>query len=742
MTARRFSLSNTLAKIEKIGNATRCLFFHTYHIIIQNKDLYSHSNNQNIAMKRVILALLLALPLSATAQEKIKVACIGNSVTYGFKHKEPAKTSYPTQLQQLLGNGYEVRNFGHSGATLLSKGHRPYINLPEYNAALKFAPDIAIIHLGLNDTDPRNWPNYRDEFYSDYTAIIEQLRKSNPDANCKIYICRMSPIFHWHRRFKSGTRDWYWQIQEVIEEIAGDYDIELIDLSRYLYHRPDLMPDALHPDEEGAGIIAKQVYSAITNDYGGLSLPAIYSDNMVIQRDKPFIVKGTANTGDKVTVKLGKQKAKAVANDWGEWETTFAPMEADGRSYTLTVECGKQKLTYHNIVVGEVWLCSGQSNMAFMVKETSHSEQSLANVDGKDIRLYDMKPRVLTNNVEWDSIDLVRLNNHDYFLPTSWQMQNRQNVGDFSAVAYHFGSMLADSLGVPVGLICNAVGGAPAEAFIDRKTLEFHPVLVDILYNWKENDMIQDWCRGRAKQNIAKSITPLQRHPYEPCYLYETGIMPITHYPIRGAVWYQGESNAHNIELHEVIFPTLVDSWRRTWNDAEMPFYFVQLSGINRPSWPHFRDSQRRLAAAIPHCDFAVSSDKGHPTDVHPKEKAPVGERLARLALNQTYGMSHIAQHGPTPVSARIVDGKTIIEFGEAIELKTSDGKPLRGLETAGRTGEFSKINDDRKAIIEGNRIIIDTAVHRVRYAWKPFTDANLVNEANLPASTFEIMVE
>ena len=690
-------------------------------------------------MKRLILALLLALPLFATAQEKKKVACIGNSVTYGMTHKNPTETSYPTQLQQMLGKEYEVRNFGHSGATLLSKGHRPYINLPEYKAALEFAPDIAVIHLGLNDTDPRNWPNYRDEFYSDYINIIEALRKVNPDV--EVYVCQMTPIFHWHRRFKSGTRDWYWQIQELIPAIAEYGSFEIIELNRYLYNRPDLMPDALHPNEQGAGIIAKQVYSAITDDFGGLSLPAIYSDNMVIQRGKPFVVKGTANTGDEVTVKLGKKKIKARANERGEWETAFEPMLADGKNYTMSVECGKQKVTYRNIVVGEVWLCSGQSNMAFMVKETSHIEKSLANVEGKDIRLYDMKPRVLTNNIEWDSIDLARLNNHDYYLPTRWQLQNGQNVSDFSAVAYHFGAMLADSLGVPVGLICNAVGGAPAEAYIDRKTLEFHPVLVDILYNWKDNDMIQDWCRGRAKQNIAKSTVKLQRHPYEPCYLYETGIMPIAHYPIKGAIWYQGESNAHNVELHETIFPTLVDCWRRTWNDAEMPFYFVQLSGINRPSWPHFRDSQRRLAAEIPNCGYAVSSDKGHPTDVHPKEKAPVGERLARLALKQTYGMEHVAQQ-PSIESATREGNDIVISFSNAKELVTSDGKALRGLEYSGTAGPFTAVPNE-KIRIEGNRIIIKGVVaHRIRYAWKPYTDANLVNEADLPASTFEIKVK
>ena len=690
-------------------------------------------------MKRLIITLLLALPLMAMAQEKIKVACVGNSVTYGYGHKNPAETSYPTQLQQLLGEEYEVRNFGHSGATLLNKGHRPYTSLPEYKAAFEFAPDIIVIHLGLNDTDPRNWPNYRDEFFGDYTGIINSFRKAHPDGNPKIIVCRMTPIFHWHRRFKSGTRDWYWQIQEKIEEIAQHENLEIVDLSRYLYSRPDLMPDALHPDAEGAAIIAKQVYSAITDDFGGLSLPAIYSDNMVIQQNKPFVVAGTADSGKEVVVSFGKQKIITKAAEDGNWKVMFTPMMADGEKYTIAVECGKEKVKFKNVVIGEVWLCSGQSNMAFMVKESSHKTQSLANIKDKDIRLYDMKPRVFTDNVEWDSTSLAALNCHDYYVPTAWQLQDEENVSDFSAVAYHFGAMLADSLGVPVGLICNAVGGAPAESFIDRKTIEFNPTLVDILYNWRQNDMIQDWCRGRAAQNIAKSTNKLQRHPYEPCYLYETGIAPIACYPIQGAIWYQGESNAHNVELHETIFPTLVDCWRRTWNNPEMPFYFVQLSSIKRPSWPHFRDSQRRMADSMPFCDFAVSSDKGHPTDVHPKEKAPVGERLARLALNQTYGMEHVAQHGPTPVRAFSFGGKTVIEFSDANELMTSDGAPLRGLEIAGKTGGFTAVDFEKQATIKGNRIIIEGEAHRIRYAWRPFTDANLVNETGLPASTFEI---
>ena len=155
------------------------------------------------ALLCTLLCWVLALP--AIAHDTLRVACIGNSVTYGYGHRNPSRTSYPTRLAQMLGEGYRVRNFGHSGATLLRHGHRPYIQQQAWRDALAFAPHKAIIHLGLNDTDPRNWPNYRDEFVPDYLALIDSLRHANPQV--EVYVCRMTPIFHGHARFQSGTRD-------------------------------------------------------------------------------------------------------------------------------------------------------------------------------------------------------------------------------------------------------------------------------------------------------------------------------------------------------------------------------------------------------------------------------------------------------------------------------------------------------------------------------------------------------
>ena len=694
-------------------------------------------------MKRLFaVLLLLALVYGASAAErKIRVACVGNSVTYGFLLENREHYCYPACLQRLLGDGYEVGNFGHSGSTLLNHGHRPYAKEAEYQQALDFAADRVVIHLGLNDTDPRNWPNFNDEFIGDYISLIESFRRANPD--CRVWICRMTPIFHGHRRFKSGTRDWFWQIQEAIERVARIAGVELIDLHENLYCRPDLFGDALHPDAEGAAILAQTVYGALTGDYGGLQMPAVYTDCMVLQRDIPLRIAGTADAGERVTVKFRGQKKHAVTSSAGRWEVTLDPMTASAKPAKLEIATPARRLTYNDVLTGDVWLCSGQSNMAFRVDESVPEEAAAQReyaAAGPAVRLFDMKPRWQTDNVEWESGVLDSLNRLQYYRDARWTDCTPQTAARFSAVGFAFGRMLADSLQVPVGLICNAVGGSPTESWVDRKTLEFS--FDDVLYNWRSNDFIQDWVRGRASKNIAKADKPLQRHPYEPCYLFESGIRPLQRFGIKGIIWYQGESNAHNIEAHERLFPLLVESWRGYWG-AELPFYFVQLSGIERPSWPQFRDSQRRMAVEIANSGMAVCSDLGDPKDVHPRRKKAVGERLARIALHRTYGFGHVVDSGPAIRRAVLRDGAVIAEFDNAEGLHTSDGQPLRRFEVA----EYDGLYFPAEAVVhEDGTVEIRSAEvanpHFLRYAWQPYTDANMVNGEDLPASTFKVALE
>ena len=682
--------------------------------------------------------LSFAFRVTCFSQQPVKVACIGNSVTYGYTHKNPQLTSYPSQLQKLLGEKCLVKNFGYSGATLLRKGHNPYYKTKEFEEALAFHPDIAIIHLGLNDTDPRNWPNYRDEFAPDYAWLIDTIRKAN--RYVKIFICKLTPIFSDHPRFKSGTRDWFCQIQELIPQIAKANKTGLIDLHSPLYSRPDLFLDALHPNEEGAAILAKTVFQKLTGDFGGLQLASVFASHMVLQRNKPVKFYGIANANEKVVVNFNEKHQTIVADDNGRWIAEFSAMKAGG-PYSASFTSADKKIILDDILFGEVWLCSGQSNMYFPLRNAINDNDEMQSAQKNTaLRLLKMQPIAETGNYAWDSATLQKVNELEYFSGT-WQQCDSTKAKDFSAVAYYFGKKLQEQLHVPIGLIEVAVGGSTTESWIDRYTMEHHPVLVNELTNWRKSDFFQPWVRERADTNLKKAINLKQRHPYEPCYNFETGIKLFVDFRIAGVIWYQGESNAHNIELHEIVFPELVKSWRKQWGYS-FPFYYVQLSSINRPSWTYFRYSQLQLLKQIPNSGMAVSSDFGDSTNVHPRQKKPVGERLAGLALHFTYGQKNIVPYGPVPVSAVKQNNKIVLSFQYADHLKTSEGKPLRGFKIIDEKG----IQHEAKASIQNSKVIIaidknENAVE-VLYGWEPYTDANLVNGENLPASTFKIKIQ
>lgn len=718
-------------------------------------------------MKKILFLLCAAFAVTsswgarkpAVKAEPLRVACVGNSITYGMLVEDREKNCYPAVLGRMLGDGYDVRNFGHSGATLLNKGHNPYTKTKEYAEAVAFRPDIAVIHLGINDTDPRNWPNYRDEFIPDYAALIESFRKANSEV--KVYICRMTPIPHRHRRFKAGTRDWHRQIQDAIEMVAKSQHTELIDLESVLIDRPELLPDAVHPNVEGAKLLAERIYSAITGDYGKLKMSPIYTNNMVLQRGHMTRIGGIANAGRLVTVTLSNAADKAMkskrmktgtvyamdtvtAGPDGLWEMRL-PLEKTLPSAILTISTADTTATYFNVGVGEVWMASGQSNMSWPVVNSAERREAVPNAI---IRLFRANPTFSPGRSPLDSVELARLNQMDYIRnPQGWVPGSDTAAREgFSGVAWFFGQMLADSLGpdVPVGLIETSLGGAPAEAFVARRILEDDPVLVDVLYDWRNNEMAQPWVRDEIKGALAKATDPLQRSFFDPAYLYESRIAPLAAgYDIQGVIWYQGESNAHNVELHEKVFPAVVQSFRYAFEKSNMPFYFVQLSSMNRPSWPHFRDSQRQMARQMKawNVAMAVSSDLGDSTDVHPRHKKPVGERLALLALaSDDFRKNQYHSPGIGMFIYR-EDSAVVIQFDQP--LTTSDGNAPRTFELAGEDGIFYPAT----AII-GDKTVTVTAVdvtvpRAVRYGWQPFTRANLcgTGKHKLPVSTFKAKI-
>lgn len=685
---------------------------------------------------KIILVAAATLIVSFASPAKIKVACIGNSITYGagLPNALRLKQCYPSVLQELLGDDYVVGNFGRSGATLLRNGHRSYFKLAHFKEALAMQADIAVIHLGVNDTDPRDWPNYSDEFITDYSALIDSLRKVNPDV--RIIIARLTPIGAKHYRFRTGTHCWRLLAQKAIENVAKHKGVELIDFNIPLRDRQNLMPDAIHPDATGYKLLAQTVYKGITGDYGGLSLSPLFQSGMVLQRHKPLTISGKANAGDTVTLTLDAIPYTCVANNRGEWSVETAPL-ADG-AYTMTVTDGNRTITLTDILAGEVWVASGQSNMEFKLNNSTGSKADIAKADDSLLRFYNMTTTAYPANKTWDDATITAVDTLGYFTPATWQKVTAKNAGELSAVAYYFAKQLRDSLNVPVGIISNAVGGSPCESWIDINTLEAQ--MPEILIDWRHNDYVQKWAQGRAEKNASAP----HRHPYEPSYLFSAGIRPLGQPDIAGVIWYQGESNAHNIELHEQLFPMLLQSWRQEFRRSDLPVCFVQLSSLNRPSWPTFRDSQRRMANELDNVYMAVSSDHGDTLDVHPRNKRPIGQRLALQALKNIYGFHHLTAQGPMPIKAvAAYNGSVTLTFSNAIGLHTSDGNTPLTFELADETEVF---HPAKATILSNNQLLLSAEqVSKplyVRYGWQPFTRANLVNGNDLPTSTFKIKID
>lgn len=686
-------------------------------------------------IKKIILLATMVTCSALTVNAQKKVACIGDSITKGLGLKNNDKT-YPAQLQELLGLDYDVQNFGFSGATLLRKGHKPYVETAEYKQAIAFQPDIAVIALGVNDTDPRNWPNYGDEFEQDYSLLINDLKKTNPHIT--IYICTLTPIFSGHPRFLSGTRDWYQEISLLIPKIAKNNQVKLIDINGQLKSRIDLFEDNVHPNSTGATVIAQQVKQALAGIVQPLSVDLNFGDHMVLQRNRENQIAGKVSSNKRVTVNFNHKTYQREANENGLWSILLPCMPAGG-PYEIVIRSEDEEVKLKDVLFGDVYLASGQSNMAFELKHALASD-SLIQIKAPHIRLFKSTNLVQTNSTTWDLTTLEKINNLDFF-SGKWSLPTKGNKADFSAVAYAFAIEIASKTNIPIGIVELDVPGSNTESWIDRTTLEQDNLLATYIHNWRKSDFIQDFCRTRSDQNLALATQKYQRHPYDPSFNFEAGVVHWLKTQFTAILWYQGESNAHNIELHELLFKTLVSSWRHQLQQ-HLPFYYVQLSSINRPSWPRFRDSQRKLNQQTEDTYMAISSDVGDPLDVHPKNKVIIGKRLANLALAHTYKYQINADYPSFKYHKK--KEKTIdVYFNNTKTLTTRNNQPLQGfilIDKKGFTHQPARLS------IQKNRVTIHLPEHiiitEIRYAYSPYTTANLENESGVPASTFSFKID
>lgn len=455
--------------------------------------------------------------------------------------------------------------------------------------------------------------------------------------------------------------------------------------------------------------------AALFAAFGIAALPAaadltpnpIFSEGMVLQQGKTVPIWGTADPGAEVTVSFRDQTVTATADDSGKWIASLSPLDVGGKGATLTISSGDNEITLGDVLVGEVWVCSGQSNMQWTISSSAAPDEVIAGSEDNLLRLLTV-PRVATAEKQ-DAVDV------------SWTASSPESVPGFSAVAYHFGKMLRKELDVPVGLISTNVGGTPAEAWIDAAALSAHPDLRPIL-DRPENE----------------------RDTHRNGWLYNAMIHPIVPYGIAGAIWYQGESNAGRAFEYQTLFPAMIANWRDAFGQGDFPFLLVQLAPFMKikaepadSAWAELREAQLLATQVLRQVGMAVITDVGDEDDIHPQQKEPVGQRLALAALALAYEKD-IPYSGPTLRSATFADGKATLKFNHTHGgLVARDGS-LTGFTIAGADRTF--VNAEAEIVSEDTIVVsspeIDSPV-AVRFGWADFPVVNLWNAAALPASPF-----
>ena len=490
-----------------------------------------------------------------------------------------------------------------------------------------------------------------------------------------------------------------------------------------------------------------------------LKVPHFFSDHMVLQRERAAAIWGKADAGAEVTVSFKGKSATAKATADGKWQAQIETGAADAKGAVLKISAGADKIEINDVLVGEVWFASGQSNMFYTMNRSPEYAGLIAESNHPALRMF--------------NAPLVTAEANQEDIEGSWKAATPETVADYSAVAFFFARKLHLELGVPVGVIKSAWGGKPVETFTSREALNTLPgtkALVEAMlkdestYDQAKADAayatkLEQWkatmAAAKGKADVDRKRLPKKpdapKRPLltegRPGVLYAAMIHPFVGYTMRGAIWYQGEGNARPGAVpYDQTLPLMINDWRKRWND-EFSFYYVQLASYHAPStepgtpdsWALTQDRMRLVLATTPKTGMAITNDVGEANDIHPKNKKDPGERLARWALAKDYG-KELIYSGPLFKTSEVKDGAIRVTFDQAGEgLKSRDGGALKRFEIAGSDKKWKWANakiDGKDAVIVSSAEV--KAPVAVRYAWAANPKgANLVNSDGLPASVF-----
>jgi sialate O-acetylesterase len=482
--------------------------------------------------------------------------------------------------------------------------------------------------------------------------------------------------------------------------------------------------------------------------FADVRLPAIFSDHLVLQAEAPIKIWGWADPAEAITVSIAGQTEATTANAAGEWQVVLKPLPGNAVPTTLTVQ-GRNRVTIGDVLLGEVWLGSGQSNMELRTKQAQNFAQEQAAAGFPQIRQFTVR-----RNATPDVVSEVE---------GEWQVCSPSTVGEFSAVLYFFGRELHQELRRPVGLINSSWGATPIQTWMPLEAVKSSPGYAAFLEKkarevaqWPEQERrilesIRTW-----EAEVAKPSGPPKRpKPWNPgppnagqqmpAGTYQGIIHSLTRFRIRGLLWYQGENNARDgaagaVEYADLL-TRLITSWRAAWTQPDLPFLFVQLPNFAEPrdptgvSWAWFREAQTRVLAT-PHTSMAVTIDVGEPDQIHPRNKQAVGHRLARLALADTY-QREVAAHAPVLERQWVQHGEIHLRFKNAKGGLVARGEKLTGCVIAGA----DRLWHPATARIEGDRLVLSSlavpAPVAARYGWANNPACNLYNRADLPVAPF-----
>lgn len=475
-----------------------------------------------------------------------------------------------------------------------------------------------------------------------------------------------------------------------------------------------------------------------------VKLANVFNDHMVLQQDMPVPIWGTADPGEQVTVNIADQQAQAVAGTDGKWTVRLKALKAGG-PLKMTVT-GKNTLKIADILVGEVWVASGQSNMEFPVAAASQPKKEVAQANYPKLRMYTVK-KTTADEPQCE-------------VAGQWEVCCPDTVARFSAVGYYFARELHQQLDIPIGILHTSWGGTAAQSWTCKATLEADPDLKELVADSsqiktsyqqklkKYKEAITAWIdESIASVEKDQPVTPAPNPPSDPRFsphrssvLYNAMISPLIPYAIRGVIWYQGESNAGRAYQYRKLFPAMIQNWRKDWGQGDFPFLFVQLANFKTKApvdgmWAELREAQT-MTLSLKNTGMAVAADIGDALDIHPKNKQDVGRRLALAAQAQVYGRQ-IAYSGPMYESLSVKGKRARISFRFAEGLKTSDGEAPQGFVIAGEDQQFVEAN----ARIRGDKVVVwAESVAKpvaVRYGWSDNPTCTLYNGAGLPASPF-----